>query len=119
MKSQKHKKLNAEAEKHKTDSRKARVNGHNVIFWNTGRSYTIMGQKIVAVKHMAGAIFFDLTRDIYGVIEVCEFTSEYIMHQYDANEYKGIRTQAAYCIQKDLCVPRPGILSMFELFRED
>jgi hypothetical protein len=57
-----------------------------VIEWNTGRTYTAEGQRIVATIRGGTVVFWDCARAICGECD-CELTRPAIMACYDAGCY--------------------------------
>lgn len=61
------------------------------IHFNTGRSYTVHGQRITATLYEDGMVtFWDHDRAIDGEFELgqhCQFNQVEVMHWYDAGTY--------------------------------
>jgi hypothetical protein len=63
--------------------------------FNTGRKYTIHGQRITATLHADGVVtFYDHDRMVDGEFKLgihCQFNSTEVMHWYDSNMAQGTR----------------------------
>ena len=76
--------------------------------WNTGRAYSVHGQRMVAKTQKDGTILFaDLDRSISGLIERPTFgftersealMQEHIMVHYDAGDYRCDSAASDFCI---------------------
>jgi len=58
-----------------------------VIIWNTGRFYSEKGQCIIATTLGHSVLFWDISRDIDGVVN-CGLNEELVMDAYDHNKYR-------------------------------
>jgi len=98
-------------------------NGHTILYWNTLREYSKEGQKIVAVQNPKGdVLFFDLTRNIDGIMENCKLDVHSIMRRYDKGHYSGdFIIQDNYCIQRDMLCGDKKMKALFDekTFDED
>lgn len=98
-------------------------NGYDVLCWNTLREYSKEGQRIIAVQNKEDVLFFDLTRNIDGVLKECKFDVHSIMKRYDKGHYlEDFETLDNYCIKRDLLNGEQKIESLFvdeNSFNED
>lgn len=66
----------------------------SAISWNTGRWYTDAGQRMAAARMPSGPVMFvDVDRGIDGIIPAVgkvSVTQEWVMSQYDHNNYSGV-----------------------------
>ena len=64
--------------------------GTKILHFNTGRSYTSQGQRIIATQKGKWVAFNDLDRGIYGVLEydgTVPFSQKFVMVKYDNSRY--------------------------------
>lgn len=85
---------------------------HPHIYFNTGRHYTVHGQRIAAAIKDGRCHFADVDRGVYGSFEwnaTCDdaLTPELVMANYDAGNYSGmcdfdLRDQLSELAEKEL-----------------
>jgi hypothetical protein len=72
--------------------------------WNTGRSYTANGQRIIATKAAKGILFYDISRGIAGMVPHNAFlplndtasVRQHVMRCYDNNNYRPCAEASAF-----------------------
>jgi len=77
----------------------------DILLFNTGRHYSINCQRIAARKVGDRVFFFDVDRNISGVIDDMQDTDFYdriILQEYDNKNYRGTKLGEEYEIERNL-----------------
>lgn len=81
------------------------VAGRIVLIWNTGRFYSEKGQRIAATKVPRGIVFYDLDRQIDGMVDCLDLDKHCIMNGYDYGTYTYIEQKEEILAKRFLSLP--------------